>query len=391
MIILTFFAVILAFIFKSSNGFQHVRRMPLSLRSATTDLMMIVQQQEQLRRQQSSLVVLLDAVAPLSENDTDSSLSSPSPSWDPSNGFRVEGDDSADVLVNDSTTAAATAVSSLSVHSSTTATTTTTTSHSQEKKENKIAVILNMNARGVTESTAETVRKVLTSSSSAAAASENKSSSSIGRVFVTRTAQEATDAATDIISDSSYKLVIPVGGDGTLTTVINSLVSAIRRRQQRPDLTTCTVSQAIQQMPVLGYIPLGTGNGVGPVVGCKLKRRFRRRKQKEEIESLFAELQKASESLFLNVNNDSDGSDSSSSGSSSSTASTIIKLPIMEVTINNEKTEEDNVLCFFAGGMRSNVAPYCHHRHLYLRFTGVSLSHTLSMFYICVRLPCSWV
>jgi Diacylglycerol kinase catalytic domain/Caspase domain len=353
MMILSLFTtvIILAVVLNSSsNGFQSlVVRMA---RPAAQD-----------HRPRNALTVF-SAIAPLSGNATASSSSS---CWVPSNGFRVEEDeDSAADGVEDSSKKAADSASSsspsVSVHYSTAA-----RLQKKEKKENKIAVILNMNARGVTESTAETVRKVLSSKSNNA-----------GRVFVTRTSQEAMDAVNEIISSSeddatssSYKLVIPVGGDGTLTTVINCLVSAIRKQQQQlSSTTTCTVAQAIRQMPVLGYIPLGTGNGVGPVVGCKLKRRFRRRKQKEEIESLFAALQKASES-FNAVNDDMD----------STASSTIVRLPIMEVTVSNEKKNK-NVLCFFAGGACFHVSllEFACQAFVALLYSNLSFS----LFCVCV-------
>ena len=43
-----------------------------------------------------------------------------------------------------------------------------------------------------------------------------------------------------------------------------------------------TEQEAVAQLPVIGYIPLGTGNGVGSVVGARIGR-FRKYKKLRQI------------------------------------------------------------------------------------------------------------
>ena len=153
------------------------------------------------------------------------------------------------------------------------------------------AIILNMNARSVTPS--------LISLASSTFGENN--------VFVTRTVEDATLAARTVVRGCStssytsikcddeendvmqnYALVIPVGGDGTLSGWIDTMVNEIllfdKLKQESEDdtcsskndnnetTTTTThmsVEEAVQQLPLVGYIPMGTGNGLGYVIGCK--------------------------------------------------------------------------------------------------------------------------
>ena len=85
----------------------------------------------------------------------------------------------------------------------------------------------------------------------------------------------------------NYSLVIPVGGDGTLSGWINTMVDEIllfhklehdseegtssknNKTTTNNGTSNMTVEEAMQQLPVLAYIPMGTGNGLGYVIGCK--------------------------------------------------------------------------------------------------------------------------
>jgi len=83
-----------------------------------------------------------------------------------------------------------------------------------------------------------------------------------------------------------YSLVIPVGGDGTLSGWINTMVDeillfhksehdaedddgTISKSKETSDAAVMSVEKALEQMPLVGYIPMGTGNGLGYVIGCK--------------------------------------------------------------------------------------------------------------------------
>ena len=211
-------------------------------------------------------------------------------------------------------------------------TTTTTSSSPKKKKSTKIhqkaAVILNMNARGVTESVRQVALEVFGAES----------------VFVTTTAEQARAAAKQIVaannnddSDSEYSLLIPIGGDGTLTATIDYLVEAIMQQQQpQPRRPAMTVAQAVQQLPVIGYVPLGTGNGVGSVVGCTLNRKIRR---KRPLRRIFAALKQVASSTGAS-SSDNDNNDNTLLDNTS-----IVELPMMQVTTHNRSD-----LCFFAGG-----------------------------------------
>lgn len=110
------------------------------------------------------------------------------------------------------------------------------------------AAILNTNARSVSAPLISLAREVLGEAN----------------VHVTSSAREARLAARSVIS-GNYSLVVPMGGDGTLSAWIDCLVQEIIDQQP---YGTCTVEEAMQRLPVIGYVPRGTGNGLGHVVGC---------------------------------------------------------------------------------------------------------------------------
>eukprot|EP00970_Alexandrium_tamarense_P011598 scaffold2550_cov215-Alexandrium_tamarense.AAC.6 len=144
--------------------------------------------------------------------------------------------------------------------------TTSATSSNNNTQTSSTAIILNMNARSVTPQ--------LVSIASNIVGEEN--------VFVTRTVEDAKMAARACCECSSsngsdnngerkkYSLVVPVGGDGTLSGWINCMVDEIILASSGGDgERTMSVEEAMEELPLIGYIPMGTGNGLGYVVGCR--------------------------------------------------------------------------------------------------------------------------
>ncbi|KAL3791452.1 hypothetical protein HJC23_011508 [Cyclotella cryptica] len=110
------------------------------------------------------------------------------------------------------------------------------------------AAILNTNARSVSAPLISLAREVLGEAN----------------VHVTSSAEEARLAARCVIR-GNYSLVVPMGGDGTLSGWIDDMVQELM--EYRPQ-GSCTVEEAMRRLPVVGYVPRGTGNGLGHVVGC---------------------------------------------------------------------------------------------------------------------------
>ena len=54
-----------------------------------------------------------------------------------------------------------------------------------------------------------------------------------------------------------------MGGDGTLSAWIDNLISEIMDQYDMRE-----VEEAMGRLPFVGYVPRGTGNGLGHVVGC---------------------------------------------------------------------------------------------------------------------------
>eukprot|EP00986_Skeletonema_menzelii_P006579 scaffold2505_cov157-Skeletonema_menzelii.AAC.6 len=202
---------------------------------------------------------------------------------------------------------------------------TAATSSSPNTSSGSTAIILNLNARSVSGSSKELIALA---------------SSIVGEqhVYVTRTIEDALCAARKVVrqgrdvdydttstiitgngnstttaNDSAnhhgnnisnnngggdnvvlpYSLVVPVGGDGTLSGWIDGMVNEImlldtdihdneinnnNSSSSNDDgddshshhYHQMKVHEAVGRLPTIGYIPMGTGNGLGYVIGCRM-------------------------------------------------------------------------------------------------------------------------
>ena len=192
---------------------------------------------------------------------------------------------------------------------------------SETLQTNSTAIILNTNARSVNENVIPIAESIF------------------GKdyVYVTTTEEEGKEAAAQLVRQN-ISMVLPVGGDGTLSSMINFMCSSIR--EENPSLS---VEETMKKLPLIGYVPLGTGNGVGSVVGPDMislpawkifRRKAQRRKQLTDIMQRFydigQELNKNPE--YLTQDEDVD----------------VVELPLMEISYPDSKVHDDT-LCFFAG------------------------------------------
>lgn len=113
------------------------------------------------------------------------------------------------------------------------------------------AVLINRNARSVTASTVAIAEDVFGAE----------------HVYVSSTATEAETIAR--IVKEQYDVVVPMGGDGTLTTCINNMMATPAKEEVWRDEPAAT----LRSLPMIAYVPRGTGNGVGSVVSCSPKTR----------------------------------------------------------------------------------------------------------------------
>ena len=217
-----------------------------------------------------------------------------------------------------------------------------------------VAIVLNTNARSVTPDLIPMAQAIFGPSA----------------VYVTSTVEEAQQAAHDIIA-SKVPLVIPVGGDGTLSSIIHYMTRAILRHQCQQDHhhhynntsntnnNTTTVDQAIPSLPMIAYIPLGTGNGAGSVVGCYSPTRrpwWKRiiggkRTRKQELQTVMTLLQ----SLGQTIQQYSTPSYPYSwLDHWKESPIDVVELPMMELTTSQQQQQQQQQtnmgdVCFFAG------------------------------------------
>jgi Diacylglycerol kinase catalytic domain len=196
------------------------------------------------------------------------------------------------------------------------------------------AIILNTNARSVTNDLEALATSIFGSD----------------HVFVTTNEKEARHAASATLH---YKLVIPVGGDGTLSSLVNYMCEELllivqSSKEEEEEYNPC-LEQVMQQLPLMGYIPMGTGNGVGSVVGCRLPRKGllrSRRKRLRQLKQIMEQLQKVGQDLLDDT-------------VPAKVNMTIIPMPMIEVQTYHKDDESSSsiqvnstnkgALCFFAG------------------------------------------
>ena len=106
----------------------------------------------------------------------------------------------------------------------------------------RVAVVVNGNARSVTSEVISTLDQILLG----------------GDLFVSRRLEEGPELARTIIN-RGYGTVLTGGGDGTFTTVLTDVVREARR-QSKP-------------IPRFGFLKLGTGNALAWVVGASGSKR----------------------------------------------------------------------------------------------------------------------
>lgn len=108
--------------------------------------------------------------------------------------------------------------------------------------QDRIAVVVNGNARNVTADVISTLDRILQG----------------GDLFVSRRLEEGPELARTIVN-RAYGTVLTGGGDGTFTAVVTDVVKEARR-QGRP-------------LPRFGFLKLGTGNALAWVVGASGEKR----------------------------------------------------------------------------------------------------------------------
>ena len=106
-----------------------------------------------------------------------------------------------------------------------------------ERKSDRVAVVLNGNARQVTDQLVESFDQVVGS----------------GDLFISRTLDEAHGIALAIV-DAGYPVVLTGGGDGTFVQMVTSITREARAVGREP--------------PVFGLLKLGTGNSLAWALGA---------------------------------------------------------------------------------------------------------------------------
>jgi len=252
-------------------------------------------------------------------------------------------------------------------------------------------------------------------------------------VYVTRTIEDALAAARMVVrkgraqdnnnitnrhddhSDDDnnevlpYSLVVPVGGDGTLSGWIDGMVQQqliydneinSNNHDNHDDGDNhhyqMKVHEAVGRLPTIGYLPMGTGNGLGYVIGCRMpktskssqliccaesssdddndtttttkKRKWSpdriksklsiKRRKVEHAGRVMRSLKLIGDQLQQQQQNEEEEQQQQQNDNEQEPQYSVVKLPVMEVTHHSSSDDDDDEqnnittkgdLCFFAG------------------------------------------
>jgi hypothetical protein len=255
----------------------------------------------------------------------------------------------------------------------TTTTTSTTTITEREPSQHnnvQIVVLMNANARGVSTSTIRLAQEVF----------------GVPSVLVTQTIPDVYHALQNVLQQQQRKssfdqynnlVIVTMGGDGTLATTIQTMCQVLLHNGTvvRDHGTSSMVSYTsmISQLPIIAYVPLGTGNAVGSVIGCSyiepsssstttimrpIYNVFRRmipfgarRTESRSLRQLRSTLQHIKDTILQ------------SRSASSSSSSTVSAIPITELPMIEISNANFTDLCFFAGGTSNHTFCFCLQLH----------------------------
>ena len=149
----------------------------------------------------------------------------------------------------------------------------------------RVDIVLNRNAKGVTSKIIQLVQQVVSSYTSSSQYSNNTKI----LIHVTSTIDEATIAVASMIHNPP-SLIIAVGGDGTITTLLQllwdmgmdsascncdecnptmTMMTNTETESAADDATGTAKRRRRRKFPPIGYIAQGTGNALGSVIGAR--------------------------------------------------------------------------------------------------------------------------
>jgi len=155
----------------------------------------------------------------------------------------------------------------------------------------RVDIVLNCNAKGVTSKIIQLVQQVVSSYTSSSQYNNNTKTNV--NIHVTSTIDEATIAVASMIHNPP-SLIIAVGGDGTITTLLQllwdigmdtttssascncnecsptmTMMTNTETESAADDATRTAKRQRRRKFPPIGYIAHGTGNALGSVIGAR--------------------------------------------------------------------------------------------------------------------------
>ncbi len=142
-----------------------------------------------------------------------------------------------------------------------------------------IAVLLNANARLVTDKVKRSLEKIVPKA----------------HLFLSHTQEEARDYVKHIV-DSRYQVVFSGGGDGSFINLLNLARDYIRDRNASPENGAATMPH---ELPQFGILKLGTGNGISTFVGSRGGTRLLERTlHSRELDTLEMNLIESNDRIF---------------------------------------------------------------------------------------------
>jgi Diacylglycerol kinase catalytic domain len=210
-----------------------------------------------------------------------------------------------------------------------------------QKETPKVVVLMNVNARGVSNRSISVAQEIF-------GADAVYSTATPDDVYqVLQTAVGASPySTTPSATINKNSILVVMGGDGTLSFILQTLCEILRAS------SSSSLEEALFDLPLIAYIPMGTGNAVGSVVGCHYNPQMDstwRRSPRSRFEWLGFGPRRAAR-FRATLQQLRDGLLRRSPPPAISQGS-IVELPILEITTTSPtRSETSSSLCFFAGG-----------------------------------------
>jgi Diacylglycerol kinase catalytic domain len=201
----------------------------------------------------------------------------------------------------------------------------------------KVVVMMNTNSRGVSKRSISDAQEIFGADAVFSTSTPDDVRVVLQRAFGTSS------------NNSKHDILVVMGGDGTLSLILQMLCEILQALSGFPSL-----EDAVADLPLIAYVPMGTGNAVGSVVSCHYSAKLDPARRRTSPQHRWAGIRNRGRSARFRatLRQIRDRHPSPPKGDTiRSSEGSIVELPILEMTTTSATNGATvSALCFFAGG-----------------------------------------